>query len=234
MAVFSRNTLNRFVAALTSRGAATEFFNTYNVTTKGTAEASKAVVLDASKGIGTITTATITTLTTGAAGGRVGSLVYSNTAASTTIGNTGAAETLFDLSYTIPANTLAAGTKVRIRYAGFGVTGIGSDTFASKLYIGGSSGGTALITAATTALATNGTFTGECELIQRSTGATGAFYSCGTYKLPSAEGTMTVKDDVVIGSTLNTAAQQAVVVTGTWNSNNANSVRLDMLFVEIA
>jgi hypothetical protein len=63
MAVFSRNTLNRFVRALTSQGAATEFFNTYNVTTKGTAEASKALVLDSSKGISTITSATITTLT---------------------------------------------------------------------------------------------------------------------------------------------------------------------------
>lgn len=51
MAVFSKNTLNRFIHALTSQGAATEFFNTYNVTTKGTAEASKALVLDSSKNI---------------------------------------------------------------------------------------------------------------------------------------------------------------------------------------
>lgn len=162
----------------------------------------------------------------------IGGLAYSNTAASTTIGNTGGSETLFDLSYSIPANTLKAGTKVRVRYAGFGVTGIGSDTFAHKLYIGGSSG-TALITSATAVLATNGTFTGETELICRTAGATGTAISFGTYKQSSAEGTMTVKDDYVASTTINTTAAQSVCVTGTWNSNNANSARLDILFVEI-
>jgi hypothetical protein len=49
------------------------------------------------------------------------------------------------VNYTIPANTLKAGTVVQVRYAGFGVTGIGTDTFAHKLYIGGSAG-TALLT----------------------------------------------------------------------------------------
>lgn len=62
MAVFSRNTLNRFIHALTSQGAATEFFNTYNVTTKGTAEASKALVLDANKQVsGAVLGGTLTT-----------------------------------------------------------------------------------------------------------------------------------------------------------------------------
>lgn len=62
MAVFSRNTLNRFIRALTSQGAATEFFNTYNVTTKGTAEASKALVLDASRNITNINSITSTSI----------------------------------------------------------------------------------------------------------------------------------------------------------------------------
>lgn len=66
---FSTNLKNRVISALTSVKAASEFFGTYDVTTKGTAEASKALVLDASKGISTITSltataATITTLTT--------------------------------------------------------------------------------------------------------------------------------------------------------------------------
>lgn len=69
MAVFSRNTLNRFVRALTSQGAATEFFNTYNVTTKGTAEASKAVVLDANKAVSGVILGPSTGLTTGAGTG---------------------------------------------------------------------------------------------------------------------------------------------------------------------
>jgi hypothetical protein len=162
----------------------------------------------------------------------IGGLAYSNTAASTTIGNTGGAETLFDLSYAIPANTLKAGTKVRVRYAGFGVTGIGSDTFAHKLYVGGS-GGTALITSATAVLATNGTFTGETELICRTAGTTGTIVAFGTYKQSSAEGTMTTKDDYLASTTCNTTAAQTIAVTGVWNSNNANSARLDILFVEV-
>lgn len=219
---FSKNLIARLRSALTSNTAAAELLNIYNVTTAGTAEASKAVVLDANKRFDGF----------GPAGGAGGGLVYSNTAASTTIGNTGGAETLFDLSYTLPANSLQAGTKVRVRYAGFGVTGIGSDTFAHKLYIGGS-GGTALITSAAAVLATNATFTGESELICRTAGATGTFVAFGTYKQSSAEGTMTVKDDYVASTTINTAATQGIVVTGTWNSNNANSVRLDILLVEV-
>lgn len=218
----SANFKNHLRSGLASQAAATEFLNIYNVTTAGTGEASKAVVLDSNKRFDGI----------GPASAALGGLVYSNTAASTTIGNTGGAETLFSLSYTIPANTLQAGTKVRVRYAGFGVTGVGSDTFAHKLYIGGS-GGTALITSATAVLATNATFTGESELVCRTAGATGTFVAFGTYKQSSAEGTMTVKDDYVASTTINTTTTQDIAVTGVWNSNNANSVRLDILFVEV-
>jgi hypothetical protein len=58
---FSVNLKNRLDRALTSVGASKEFRDTYDVTTKGTAEASKAVVLDSSKGVGTITSLTATT-----------------------------------------------------------------------------------------------------------------------------------------------------------------------------
>lgn len=222
--------------------------------TAGTATASKVLVLDSSKGIATITSATITTVTTNNVSGGgstiaftdritttdgvssgtarvVGGLAYSNVAASTTVGAT-TAETLFDVNYTIPANTLKAGTKVKVRYAGFGVAGSGTDTFAHKLYIGGSAG-TALLTSAAAQLATNATFTGEAELICRTAGTTGTFISFGTYKQSSAEGTMTVKDDYVASTTINTTANQAIAVTGTWNTTNATSARLDILYVEI-
>lgn len=161
----------------------------------------------------------------------IGGLAYSNVAASASLGGS-SAETLFDQSYTIPANTLKAGTEVKIRYAGFGVTGVGTDTFGHKLYIGGS-GGAALITSAAAQLATNATFTGETTLVCRTAGTTGTFAAFGTYKQSSAEGTMTVKDDIVRSTAINTTANQAVVVTGTWNTTNANSAILDILTVEI-
>jgi hypothetical protein len=174
------------------------------------------------------------TTTDGVASGTarvVGGLAYSNTVVSSSVGST-SAETVFDTNYTIPANTLKAGTKVRVRYAGFGVTGIGTDTFGHKLYIGGS-GGTALITSATAQLATNATFTGEEDIICRTAGAGGTFVGFGTYKQSSAEGTMTVKDDIQRSTSINTTVAQQLVVTGTWNTTNANSAVLDMFSVEI-
>lgn len=48
---FSTNLRRRIQSAFTSMTAAKEFNDTYDVTTKGTAEASKAVVLNSSKGI---------------------------------------------------------------------------------------------------------------------------------------------------------------------------------------
>lgn len=228
---FSKNLQNRLIHALTSQGAATEFFNIYNVTTAGTAEASKAVVLDANKGFSFAGRITTTDGVTSGTARVIGGRAYSNTAASTTIGGT-SAETSFDASYTIPANTLKAGTLVHVRYAGFGVTGVGSDTFAHKLYIGGSAG-TALISSAAAQLATNATFTGECDIICRTAGATGTLVAYGTYKQSSAEGTMTVKDDYTASTTVNTTASNDIVVTGTWNTSNANSARLDLLTVEI-
>ncbi len=161
----------------------------------------------------------------------VGGLAYSNVAAATTVGGT-SAETVFDANYTIPANTLKAGSVMKVRYAGFGVTGSGTDTFAHKLYIGGS-GGTAILSSAALQLATSSTFTGEVILQCRTAGTTGTFVSFGTYKQSSAEGTMTVKDDYTASTTLNTTANQAVVVTGTWNNANTTSARLDTIVVEI-
>lgn len=228
---FSNNLKNHLRSGLASAAAATEFMNTYNVTTAGVAEASKAVVLDSSKGFAFTGRITTTDGVTSGTARVMGGLAYSATAASTTIGGT-SAETAFDLSYTIPANTLKAGTVVDVRYAGFGVTGVGTDTFAHKLYIGGSAG-TAVLSSAAAQLATNATFTGEAEIHCRTAGATGTLVAFGTYKQSSAEGTMTVKDDYTASTTVNTTTAQAIVVTGTWNTSNATSARLDLLRVFI-
>jgi hypothetical protein len=222
--------------------------------TAGTAEASKALVLNSSKGISTITSATITTLTTDAIApgttnvactGRltttdavasgtarvVGGLAYANTAASTAIAST-SAETAFDTQYSIPANTLKAGTCVKIRFQGIATTAVGSDTMAYKLYIGGLSG-TAIITSAATTLVNSQTFMGEAVVVCRTAGATGTFVATGTYKVNSAEGTFTLKDDITASTTINTQAAQVVCVGATMNTTNANSARLDIMAIEI-
>lgn len=202
-----------------------------NGVTAGTSAASKATVTDSS---GNLSFTGRLTTTDGVSSGTarvVGGLAYSNTAASTAIAST-SAETAFDVTYTIPANTLKAGTLVKVRYQGIATTGIGTDTFAHKLYVGGS-GGTAIISASAAQLATNATFNGEAEIICRTSGATGTMVATATYKQSSAEGTMTVKDDILASTTINTTANQAITVTGQWNTSNANSCRLDILRVEI-
>lgn len=199
-----------------------------------TLTATTATITTLNSGTGGLTSTGRITTTDGVSGGTarvVGGLAYSNTAPSSAVGGT-SAETAFDTAYTMPANTLKAGTVMKVRYQGIATTGVGSDTFAHKLYIGGISG-TALISAGAAQLATNATFLGEFTLICRTAGATGTMVGYGTYKQSSAEGTMTVKDVKLASTTINTTANQAITVSGTWNTTNANSCRLDVLTVEI-
>lgn len=163
----------------------------------------------------------------------VGGLAFSNTVASTAVTGSTATEQLFDVGYTIPANTLKAGTVVKYRAQGIATGTTSTDTVAYKLYIGGS-GGTALLSAAATDAANNDTFQMEGTLVCRTAGTTGTFVATGTLKVSSAEGTMTVKDDIQASTTINTQANQAIAVTATWSVANAtNTCRLDILTVEI-
>lgn len=201
----------------------------------GTISALTITTLTATTIAGTVAFTGRVTTTDGVSSGTarvVGGLAYSNTAASTAVTGT-SAETVFDQSYTIPANTLKAGTVVKIRAQGIATGTTSTDAVAYKLYIGGS-GGTALISAASTDATNNDTFQMEATLICRTAGTTGTFVATGTYKVSSAEGTMTVKDDITASTTINTTANQAVVVSAQWNTTNGtNSCRLDMLTVEI-
>jgi hypothetical protein len=158
---------------------------------------------------------------------------YTNTTASAAVTNT-ITETLFDKSYSIPANTLQPGTLIRIRYQGIATATNGTDTLAIKLYIGGL-GGAALIAHAATDVANNDVFQGEYELIVRTIGATGTMVGCGTFKsVPAAEGTATYKDDILPSTAIDTTVAKVIGVSATWSAANAgNSCRLDFLRVLI-
>jgi hypothetical protein len=222
--------------------------------TAGTAAASKAVVLDSSKGISTITSATITTLTaptiagTTALTGRVtttdgvasgtakvvGGLAYSNTAASAAHTNT-TTEALFDAQYSVPANTLKAGTVVKIRYQGIATATNGTDTLTIKLYIGGLLG-TALLTGTATDVANNAIFAGEFTLVIRTAGATGTMVGVGTHTdVPAASGTAShAITEILASTTIDTTAAQVIGVGADWSvADPGNSARLDILVVEI-
>jgi hypothetical protein len=161
-------------------------------------------------------------------------VVFTNEAASTAVTNT-TTETLFSTQYSIPPRSLAPGQRIKIRYQGIATATNGTDTLAVKLYIGGLAG-TLLISHAATDVANNDVFAGEYELIVRTIGATGTIVGVGTYKsVPAAEGTATYKDDILASTTIDTTTAKVIGVSATWSVANAgNSVRLDILSVEMA
>lgn len=163
----------------------------------------------------------------------VSKMVYVNTAASTAISNT-ASETAFDASYTIPANSLRAGDVIKVRYQGIATATNSTDTLLVRLRIGGLSG-TALLVGTATDVANNNVFGGEFTLIVRTVGSSGTVVGVGTHvEAPAASGTASQATMEILGSTtLDTTADQAVVVTATWSVANAgNSCRLDVMLVE--
>lgn len=155
-------------------------------------------------------------------------------AASTDVSNT-TTETLFDTFITIPANALAVGSLIRIRWQGIATATNSTDTLAIKAYIGGLTG-TLLWTHAATDVADNNVFQGEYELIVRTIGSSGTMVGCGWGKsVPAAEGTATFKDDILASTAIDTTAAQVIGVSATWSVASAsNSCRLDFLRVGLA
>lgn len=138
-------------------------------------------------------------------------------------------------SLIIPPNFLEVGSVVRIRWQGIATATNSTDTLAVKAYIGGLSG-TLLFTHAATDVANDNVFSGEYEVHIRTAGATGTMAGFGWGKsIPAAEGTMSIKDDILASTTVDTTAALSVAISGTWSSNNAgNSARLDVFSVTVA
>ena len=138
-------------------------------------------------------------------------------------------------AYTIPANSLSVGSLIQVRFQGIATLTNSTDTLTIKLYLGGI-GGTALISMAATDVANNDVFQGEYELAVRTIGSTGTVVGVGSFKsIPAAEGTMTIKDDILASTTLDTTANKDITVSGTWSVASAsNSCRLDFLRVIVA
>lgn len=164
----------------------------------------------------------------------VPAVAFTNTAASTAVSNT-TTETLFDQFCTIPAKHLQPGQLIRIRYQGIATATNSTDTLAIKLYIGGLTG-TVLFSHAATDVANDNVFQGEYELIIRTIGASGTMVGVGTGKsVPAAEGTMTIKDDILASTAIDTTTSKVIGVSATWSVADAgNSCRLDFLRVELA
>lgn len=157
------------------------------------------------------------------------------TAAGTALTNTTTETSL--ASVTIPANSLDSGSIIKVRFQGIATATNSTDTLTVKLYIGTAGiGGTALISMAATDVANNDVFQGEYELVIRTTGSSGTMVGCGTFKsIPAAEGTMTIKDDILASTTIDTTVNQVIMLAGTWSVANAgNSCRADLFNVMVA
>lgn len=166
--------------------------------------------------------------------GWLGGVVYNSVAASTAHSNT-TTEALFDKQYSIPANTLVAGTVIKVRFQGIATATNSTDTLTIKLYIGGLSG-TALLTGTATDVADNNIFAGECTIQIRTAGASGTLVAVGTHTdVPAASGTATQGIcEITASTTIDTTAAQVIGVGADWSVASAsNSARLDIMIVEI-
>lgn len=160
--------------------------------------------------------------------------VFVNVAASTAHSNS-TDEALFSTTVSIPANTLIAGSVVKIRFQGIATATNGTDTLTIKLYIGGLAG-TALLTGTATDVANNNIFAGEFTLVVRTAGASGTCVGYGTHtEVPAASGTAVHDITEILGSTtLDTTVAQVIGVGADWSVASAsNSARLDLMLVEI-
>ena len=157
--------------------------------------------------------------------------LYTAVAPSTAVSNTSAG-TLFDKNFTIPANLLQAGDRLRIRFAGTATATHTTDTLAIALYIGGT-GGTALLSLAARDVANGDLFYGDVDLVVRTAGATGTFVATGTAPAnPNAAGTAAAIY-LVASTTIDTTATQQIGVAATWSAADVgNSCRLDVLDID--
>lgn len=170
-------------------------------------------------------------------------VVYTATAASTALSNFTSARAA-DNYITIPANMLEAGSRIKIKYQGIQTAVNGTDTIAVGLNIGGTlaastlavTGGTALLAGTATAGVSSGVVWGEYNLIVRTAGSSGTMVGWGLHKpVIAAEATVTVKDDILASTTIDTTVAQIVCVPVTYGAaSSSNSFRVDHFEVEVA
>lgn len=160
--------------------------------------------------------------------GPFGGLIYKNVAASAAVTAT-ASETAFDKSLTIPANELVAGSVLRVRVQCIATATNSTDTLNLKLKLGST------VVAATGAVDVANNDVGYIDacIIVRTAGASGTMVATGVTAL-GVEGTVTGKPFKLASTTLDTTAATDLTVSATWSSNSSgNSVRLDVLTVEL-
>jgi len=158
-------------------------------------------------------------------------LLYQSVADSSEVENS-TTETLFDTSYTLPANMLAAGDVLRVKAQAFVLDQNSTDTLTLKLYVGGLTG-IEIVTTGAVDVADSDLGTIECDIVIRTIGATGTLVAMGTQSL-GVPGTVTAKPFQKASTAIDTTASQVIGVSAEWSVAHAdNEALLRSLSVEL-
>lgn len=153
-----------------------------------------------------------------------GDLDYINVAASSVLTNSTTETTL--LSYTIPANTLRAGSRIEIDFAGITPATNSTDTFLPKLKFGS----TDVLGLTAKDAANNDTFCGKITAAVRSTTS---LFPMG-FVQHGVVGTTHPKPISHAAVTIDATAAIVLALTGTWSvADPGNTARADVLRVRI-
>jgi hypothetical protein len=161
----------------------------------------------------------------------VGGKVYSNVAASTAITGTTETETLFDAQISLPADTLKAGTVVRVRAQGIHTATTGSEDHSMILKIGS----VAVTTMAAIDPANSDVFYFDAVIVCRTAGASGTIVATGAQLAQAASGVGTAKPFLLASTTIDTTGANivGVAIDRQGTATDSDSARLDILFVEV-
>jgi hypothetical protein len=155
-------------------------------------------------------------------------LIASQTAASTAVTNT-TTETSFDVTGTIAANSLVAGSVIRIKWQGIATATNATDTLQIRVKLGS----TDLLTTAAVDVADNDIFGGWFDVQIRTIGTGGTMVGNGIYQDPDISGTA-LKMVNLASTAVDTTAALTAAVSAEWSVADAgNSCRLDLLEVEL-
>lgn len=151
--------------------------------------------------------------------------LVSLTTSTSTVNNT-AAETAFSQTFDFPADSLDAGSLVRIRFGGtYGITGNPNLTLRIKL--DAVTHATFLFSAITAA----GGFWGEVDILVRAAGASGTCESQG-FGLATRQGVVTANNSATIA--IDTTQIQTASITAQWSAMSvSNTATLRMFNIEV-
>jgi hypothetical protein len=157
----------------------------------------------------------------------VGGIAETNSTTGASAAITGTAvETAFSISYTFPANSLTAGSVIRLFGQGIITADAGATTLTIRARIGGVGGALLLQSPAIdTSAGDIWVIGGDVNI--RTVGGTGTFVA-GGYSAVGGAAVATLRPAFVGSTAIDTTIAQNIVLTAEWGAADANSVRQDI------